>query len=345
MKGLTAFACLSDLDPDLIEESACLLSHTAPPAARKRRTDTALSRFFGSGWGVAVICAVVSLGVLVAIVLAGQGSWVTPPPPDTVESETPITEREEPTEPDTDGETTSTEEPDTEAWTDAEEKTADESESATEPVTEGETHPDVTEGGLTFISNGDGTCSVKGADKTMEGVLRVPAQSPYGDTVTTVLAGAFRGFSSLTEVHLPDTVTVIKSSAFQSCGSLEQVTLPPVVTEFGKTMFDRCGELRSVVLPAGLTEIPGSTFQTCVSLSYVEARDGVTAIGANAFNGCRSLHELVLPAGLKSIGSQAFMNCCGLVTIRYGGTPEEWAAVKVHEVENSHLGHARIIYE
>jgi hypothetical protein len=204
-------------------------------------------------------------------------------------------------------------------------------------------HPDVTENGIVFVSNGDGTCKVKGADKTHAGRLTVPELSPYGDAVTTVATGAFKDFSGLTSVILPDTVTVIKGSAFQNCGSLVSVELPPEVTEFGRAMFDRCGELKSVVLPAGLTEIPAATFQTCVNLQRVVAQEGITSIGANAFNGCRSLHELTLPAGLESIGSAAFMNCCGLQTIYYGGRLAEWKAVEIHEYENAHLGHARIV--
>ena len=205
-------------------------------------------------------------------------------------------------------------------------------------------HPDVAEGGVLFISNGDGTCKIKGSDKTCQGSITVPEKSPYGDTVTTVATGAFKSFRFLTSVTLPDTVTVIGDSAFQGCGSLVSVTLPPAVTEFGRAMFDGCRALQSVMLPEGLTEIPAMTFQTCVNLQSVVAQEGVTHIGANAFNGCSSLAELTLPAGLKSIGSAAFMNCCGLRTVYYGGDDTEWRAVSVHEYENSHLEHARMIF-
>ena len=38
-------------------------------SALNRRRESALSRFFGSGWGVAMICAVVSLSVLGGIIV------------------------------------------------------------------------------------------------------------------------------------------------------------------------------------------------------------------------------------------------------------------------------------
>ena len=337
MKGMTAFACMSDLDLDLIEESMSLFTPTAAPLVRGRRADTALSRFFGSGWGVAVLCAAVSISVLVAIVLAGRGGWVTPPPPDTVESETTEKEWEEPTEPD--GET------DTGEDTDGTVETPAETEGDTEPATEGVLHPDVTVGGVLFISQGDGTCKIKGADRTYAGEILVPEKSPYGDTVTAVAAGAFKGFKSVTAVTLPETVTIIKGSAFQGCSSLKTVTLPKRVTEFGRAMFDMCGELTAVVLPLGVTEIPAMTFQTCVSLQRVEARDTITAIGACAFNGCRSLGTLTLPkGGLKSVGSQAFLNCCGLHTVYYGGSRQEWDGVEIHPTDNSRFEYVNVVF-
>lgn len=321
MKGMTAFACISDIDLELIEESMSLFA--APKAVAKE--PSRLSRFLNSGWGVAMICTLVSVAVLSAMVWAGRQQPVKPPAPGTVESDR-VTAPE--SMPDVEQET---------------EGGAD-TEAATEAVTEGVLHPDVTEGGVLFISNGDGTCKVKGADKTWEGVIIVPERSPYGDVVTTVVAGGFKDFSGITSVTLPDTVTVIKKCAFQNCGALQHIDLPAEVTEFGSALFDRCGELESVVLPKGLAEIPAMTFQTCVSLQSVVAQEGVTSIGANAFNGARSLETLTLPAGLRSIGSAAFMNCCGLRTIYYGGDRAEWKAVEVHSYENAHLGHADVVF-
>ena len=66
-------------------------------SALNRRRESALSRFFGSGWGVAMICAVVSLSVLGGIVWAGQRP-VAGPSDTTTESET-VAETEVETEP------------------------------------------------------------------------------------------------------------------------------------------------------------------------------------------------------------------------------------------------------
>ena len=322
MKGITAFSLMSEMDLDLIEESMALFGEPKAVVGGRVKGESAFSRFLNSGWGVAMICAAVSLAVLIAIIQAGRNGPVKPPVVGTVESD-------QVTAP----ESAHDFEQETEGGADTEAAT----EPATEAVTEGVFHPDVTEGGVLFISNGDGTCKVKGADKAWEGTIVVPERSPYGDVVTTVATAAFKGFRSITSVTLPDTVTVIGNSAFQGCVALRSVDFPSVVTEFGKAMFDGCGELQEAVLPAGLTEIPAMTFQTCVSLRSVVAQKGVTSIGANAFNGARSMATLTLPAGLESIGASAFMNCCGLQTVYYGGSRAEWSRVEVNPQNNAYI--------
>ena len=329
MKGITAFSLMSEIDLDIIEESMALVGESKAVVGGRVKEESALSRFLNSGWGVAMICAVVSLAVLIAMIQAGRNAPVKPPVVGTAESGG-VTEPEG--------------EPDTEQETKGGADTEDTTESDTESVTEGVLHPDVTEGGVLFVSNGDGTCKIKGADKAWEGTIVVPERSPYGDVVTTVATAAFKGFRSITSVTLPDTVTVIGNSAFQGCVALRSVDLPPAVTEFGKAMFDGCGELQEVVLPAGLTEIPAMTFQTCVSLRRVVAQDGITHIGANAFNGSRSMAELTLSAGLESIGASAFMNCCGLQTVYYGGTRDEWSRVEVNPQNNAYIEWVDVVY-
>jgi hypothetical protein len=318
MNELLAFSSLSYLDDDLIEESCALLAPAAKPArVGGRRLLTGAMIFLGSGWCVAAVCAVVSIGILAGMIWLGRQPFdptISPGGTDTPTAET-------------------TEPADTEGATDPESET------------EGILHPEITEGGIIFISHGDGTCKIKGADRTVTGKITVPERSPYGDVVTTVATGAFKGFREITEVSLPDTVTVIKGSAFQGCGALQSVTLPPEVTEFGRSMFDGCGQLQSVVLPKGVTEIGMATFQTCVNLKTVVARDRITSIGANAFNGCRSLSSLTLEkGGLTSIGASAFLNCCGLTTVYYGGSRTEWERVEIHPTDNAYIKRVNVVY-
>ena len=78
MKGQTAFEALSGVRDDLIEEAVELLGLLDMDAAsvgrrpRRERGESLFSRFMDSSWGVALLCAVVSLSVLSAIVWAGN---------------------------------------------------------------------------------------------------------------------------------------------------------------------------------------------------------------------------------------------------------------------------------
>ena len=78
MRGQLAFETIGSLPDDLITEAAGYLGFLQGSGGRtsaadgRRREPSALSRFFESGWGVALVCAVVSLSVLSGIIWAGQ---------------------------------------------------------------------------------------------------------------------------------------------------------------------------------------------------------------------------------------------------------------------------------
>ena len=78
MRGQLAFEAMSGLSDGLILEAAEALGFTNERAAvvepPRKREPSALGRFFSTGWGVAILCAVVSLTVLSGIIWAGQQS-------------------------------------------------------------------------------------------------------------------------------------------------------------------------------------------------------------------------------------------------------------------------------
>lgn len=90
MKGQVAFEAMSDLDDIFIVEAAEVLGldekrKASAGRARRERREGVLSRFFDSSWGVALLCAVVSLGVLAAIIRAGN----QPPVPEPIGTDEP----------------------------------------------------------------------------------------------------------------------------------------------------------------------------------------------------------------------------------------------------------------
>ncbi len=78
MNELNIYALLSELDEDIIES-------TVPPSlvggfVPRAKKESLFSRFMSNGWVAAVLSAVVAIGVIVAIVLAGRGDGPVVPP-------------------------------------------------------------------------------------------------------------------------------------------------------------------------------------------------------------------------------------------------------------------------
>ena len=192
---LRLFEAMDGLDDAFIQES--ILPDTSilsPIRGRKARGrgQNPIIRFMNSGWGVAVISAVVSISVLVAVVKLGIGNPsgdLNPPandgPGHNATTETLPSETDEPV--------TLPEESDR--------------------VPTGTASVDKT--GLRYVSNGDGTCICMGY-VTDEGqtTLRIPSYSPDGDVVIEVYRYAFPNSLGLTEVILPAGLRVYDRGTF-----------------------------------------------------------------------------------------------------------------------------------
>ena len=109
------------------------------------------------------------------------------------------------------------------------------------------------------------------------------------------------------------------------------------------------GSDSKVDIPAELggkpvTEIREFAFGACSSLTEVTISEGVTSIGETTFVGCRSLTEVTIPKSVTSIEYAAFYDCGALATVYYGGTQEDWDALKKNiGEENTPLLNANII--
>ena len=100
------------------------------------------------------------------------------------------------------------------------------------------------------------------------------------------------------------------------------------VTEFGVGAFAYCSSLTEVTIPKSVTSIGRSAFEGCSSLTKVTIPKSVSSIRQAAFAGCNSLTEVTIPKSVTSIGWSAFIECDALTTVYYGGTQEDWDALK-----------------
>ena len=88
------------------------------------------------------------------------------------------------------------------------------------------------------------------------------------------------------------------------------------------------------IIPTGVTSISDRAFSQC-TLENVNIPDTVTSIGDSAFSNSY-LKCINIPGGITSIGAYAFFRC-GLTTVYYSGTPEQWKRLEIEEGNESLL--------
>ena len=179
---------------------------------------------------------------------------------------------------------------------------------------------------LTWSLDSNGTLTIKGSgrmdDYSYVSSSEAPPWFEHADKITKVVIDsgvseigyyAFYKCKKITKVIIPDTVTSIEDGAFEYCEQLTGITIPGGVTYIGNNAFCSSG-LKSVTLPSGLEEIGGGTFSNCRSLTTVAIPKGVTSIGDCAFYGS-GITSLNIPDGVTFIGEQTFSNCTKLTSI------------------------------
>ncbi|MBQ9131723.1 MAG: leucine-rich repeat domain-containing protein [Clostridia bacterium] len=136
--------------------------------------------------------------------------------------------------------------------------------------------------GLSYMSNGDGTCFVAVGTCLDENVV-IPAYSPKGEVVTQIKAYAFLGYTTIKSVQIPETVTVIGAGAFRDCANLESINLPSKITIINSYTFSGCQSLKEITIPSGVYKIGVEAFADCISCEGIVIPASVTTIGKFAF--------------------------------------------------------------
>ncbi len=120
--------------------------------------------------------------------------------------------------------------------------------------------------GLTYTSNGDGTCYVSGIGSCKDTDIIIPTHSPNGDKVTAIGDNAFYDCIALTSVVLPNSVTKIGAYSFYGCYNLNSVTIPNGVTSIGAYSFCNCKGLTTIEIPESMSRVDDSAFSGCNKL-------------------------------------------------------------------------------
>lgn len=178
---------------------------------------------------------------------------------------------------------------------DAGEKPADGGENGTSDVTNSTTVEKTYSEGLSFRSNGDGTCAVAGLGSCTSACVLIPPKSPAGDTVTEILPYAFRD-SVVGAVEIPATVKTLSALSF-------------------------AGAVRLGII------------QLAEGSPYFLVEDGVLyTLGGDTLICCpagRTAESLSLHGALTRVAAGAFSECAALKTVSFKGTVSAWHNVIV----------------
>ena len=123
--------------------------------------------------------------------------------------------------------------------------------------------------------------------------------------------------SEITSVKFSDTITSISANAFSGFSSITSITIPESVTQIGNNAFSGCSNLSGkVVIPKGVKSIGTSAFYSCnITELEFKSEGALTSIETNAFFGNKGLVDLVVPEGVESIGNEAFRGCTSLTSV------------------------------
>ncbi len=147
--------------------------------------------------------------------------------------------------------------------------------------------------GLTFRSNGDGTCAVSGIGTCTAASVLIPQKSPSGDTVTEILPFAFSG-AIVGAIEIPSTVTVLSTASFEGCPRLSLLRVEK-------------GSLSFMEYEGALYSADGRTLLFCPR--------------------GKGMSELVLHKNVHRIAADALADCTTLKTVHFAGSGAEWQAL------------------
>ena len=187
---------------------------------------------------------------------------------------------------------------------------------------------------LTFISNGDGTCSVKAGNATS---INSYQNSQFENKNTFLKAapgsggpdepgsGEIETSSSISgEVIIPtisplgDVVTSISASGFteseDATNGITSVVMPNTIVDIGDSAFAGCKYLVNITISKKLMTIGPSAFSCCGLTSFI-IPNSVREIGASVFGACSKLASIDIPDSVTSIGNCAFQACTSLTSI------------------------------
>ena len=187
-----------------------------------------------------------------------------------------------------------------------------------EPNTSNNPEDDSYSRGLSFASNGDGTCALDGIGECTDTFIIVPPKSPNGDTVVAIANNAFKNCSQIKGIEFSEAVTTIGAYAFY-CSNIREISIPSSVKAIGNCAFSGCKNLEVIEVDAGNKNYSSSS-------GVLYSKDGSTLI---TYPAGKTDNFAIISRNVTTISDMAFYRCNYVTKVTYHGTSAAWKRVDI----------------
>ena len=172
--------------------------------------------------------------------------------------------------------------------------------------------------GLSFVSNGDGTCSLDGIGECTDSFIIVPMESPNGDIVTSISDNAFKNCTSIKGIEFSETIKKIGSYAFYG-STVREIEIPETIREIGNYAFSGCKYLTSITVEKG-----NSNYSSSSGVLY--NKEGSVLI---TYPAGKTDNFVNISRDVTEIANMAFYKCTYVKKVTYHGTSASWKSVEI----------------
>ncbi|MBO7432327.1 MAG: leucine-rich repeat domain-containing protein [Salinivirgaceae bacterium] len=122
---------------------------------------------------------------------------------------------------------------------------------------------------LTYNTNAIGSHYSRGSHFCSNASLKTVN---IGNSVNSIVSGAFQHCTGLTSLTIPNSVENIGSYAFYNCTGLKSITISDSLKTLESNAFENCSALTTIVIPKSTATVGGDVFKGCSNLTiYCEA--------------------------------------------------------------------------
>ena len=172
--------------------------------------------------------------------------------------------------------------------------------------------------GLSFVSNGDGTCALSGLGNCSDAFIIVPMESPDGDIVVEIADNAFKNCTGIKGIEFSESISRIGAYAFYG-STIREVEIPSSVKEIGNYAFAGCKYLTKI-------EVEASNSRFSSSSGVLSNKDGSTLI---TYPAGKTDNFVNISRDVTEIANMAFYKCTNIKKVNYHGTSSSWRMVDI----------------